>query len=85
MRAGMLALGLLSLRFLLALPPGWLLLVCAALGLALLVSRLHLIGLFLLGLAWACNSAQWALDDRLAPELDGRTLWLEGRVVGLPR
>ncbi|MGV2837251.1 ComEC/Rec2 family competence protein, partial [Pseudomonas shirazensis] len=32
----------------------------------------------------ACWSAQQALDDRLAHSLDGRTLWLEGRVVGLP-
>ena len=37
-----------------------------------------------IGFAWACISAQWALDDRLAPELDERTLWLEGRVAGLP-
>jgi len=86
MRAGMLALalGLLSLRFLPALPPGWLLLLCAALGLVLLASRLYLIGIFALGLAWACTSAQWALDDRLSAVLDGRTLWLEGQVVGLP-
>ncbi len=86
MRAGMLALalGLLSLRFFPALPPAWLLLVCAALGFALLASRLYLIGFFLLGMAWACTSAQWALDDRLAPAFDGRTLWLEGQVVGLP-
>jgi len=86
MRAGMLALvlGLLTLRFLPSLPPGWLLLLAASAGLGLLLSRLYPLGFFLLGLAWACNSAQWALDDRLAPELDGRTLWLEGRVVGLP-
>lgn len=86
MRTAMLALalGLLSLRFLPSLPPGWLLLVAACVGLALLLSRLYPLGFFLLGLAWACNSAQWALDDRLGPELDGRTLWLEGRVVGLP-
>lgn len=86
MRTGMLALalGLLTLRFLPGLPAGWILAVAAALGLSLLFSRLYPVGLFLLGLAWACCSAQWALDDRLAEELDGRTLWLEGRVVGLP-
>lgn len=86
MRAGMLALalGLLSLRFLPGLPPGWLLPMAGVVGLALLLSRLYPLGFFLLGLAWACASAQWALDDRLAPALDGRTLWLEGRVVGLP-
>ncbi|UYP32568.1 DNA internalization-related competence protein ComEC/Rec2 [Pseudomonas sp. Z8(2022)] len=79
-----LALGLLTLRFLPSLPPGWLLLIAAFTGLALLLSRLYPLGFFLLGLAWACNSAQWALDDRLDSRLDGRTLWLEGRVVGLP-
>lgn len=86
MRTGMLALafGLLTLRFLPSLPPGWLLLVAACAGLALLFSRLYPLGFFLLGLAWACGSAQSALDDRLDPQLDGRTLWLEGRVVGLP-
>lgn len=86
MRTGMfaLALGLLTLRCLPSLPPGWLLLIAAVAGLALLLSRLYPLGFFLLGLAWACNSAQWALDDRLDSRLDGRTLWLEGRVVGLP-
>jgi competence protein ComEC len=86
MRTGMLAfaLGLLSLRFLPALPPdGWLLalLLC---GLACLRSRGWPLGCWVLGLCWACWSAQQALDDRLAPALEGRTLWLEGRVVGLP-
>ena len=86
MRTGMLALalGLLTLRFLPSLPPSWLLLVVVCAALALLFSRLYPLGFFLLGLAWACSSAQSALDDRLAPPLDGRTLWLEGRVVGLP-
>ncbi|MFI8744123.1 DNA internalization-related competence protein ComEC/Rec2 [Pseudomonas sp. NPDC077186] len=86
MRTGMLALavGLLSLRFLPQLPPGLLLALLAGAGLLLLLSRFYFIGCFLLGLGWACCSAQWALDDRLAPALDGRTLWLEGRVVGLP-
>ncbi|PKQ40024.1 DNA internalization-related competence protein ComEC/Rec2 [Pseudomonas sp. YY-1] len=79
-----LALGLLTLRFLPSLPPSWLLLVAVCVALALLFSRLYPLGFFLLGLAWACCSAQSALDDRLAPQLDGRTLWLEGRVVGLP-
>ncbi|MFI8735643.1 DNA internalization-related competence protein ComEC/Rec2 [Ectopseudomonas toyotomiensis] len=86
MRTGMLALalGLLMLRFLPSLPPGWLLLVAVGAGLGLLFSRLYPLGFLLLGLAWACSSAQSALDDRLDPQLDGRTLWLEGRVVGLP-
>lgn len=85
-RTGMLALalGLLCLRFLPELPSvGWLL-SFAALGLLCLWRRCYPLALFLAGLCWACLSAQNALDDRLAPELDGRTLWLEGRVVGLP-
>ena len=86
MRTGMLALalGLLCLGFLPVLPSvGWLLVLfaCAVFS---LFTRWRLPGCFLLGLCWACWSAQQALDDRLAAGLDGRTLWLEGRVVGLP-
>lgn len=86
MRIGIVALaaGLLAVRFLPALPPFWLLGALVAAALLLLPWRTYPLGLFLLGFAWACTSAQWALDDRLAPELDGRTLWLQGRVVGLP-
>jgi len=79
-----LALGLLCLGFLPALPSvGWLVLLAVAGG-AGLFTRLWPLGCFLLGLCWACWSAQQALDDRLAAGLDGRTLWLEGQVVGLP-
>ncbi|MBF0673711.1 DNA internalization-related competence protein ComEC/Rec2 [Pseudomonas sp.] len=86
MRTGMLALalGLLTLRFLPALPDASWLLAGFVLGLLLLPFRSYPLGLFCLGLVWACWSAQWALDDRLAPAFDGRTLWLEGQVVGLP-
>ena len=86
MRTGMiaLALGLLSLRWLPALPPGWLLFVLPVVGLALLPFRSYPLALFLFGFTWACLSAQRALDDRLPPALDGQTLWLQGRVVGLP-
>lgn len=86
MRKGMLALvlGLLCLRLLPALPSvGWLV-ALALLGLAALGTRLRLLGWFMLGACWACWSAQLALDDRLDTALDGRTLWLEGQVVGLP-
>lgn len=86
MRTGMLALalGLLCLGFLPALPSvGWLL-VLLVVGLGTLRSRAWPLGVCLLGFCWACGSAQLALEDRLASELDGRTLWLEGRVVGLP-
>lgn len=87
MRAGMIALaaGLLSLRLLPVLPSLWLVVVLALLAFSLLLIRAgRIVGLFLLGLCWACWSAQQALDDRLAADLDGRTLWLEGVVAELP-
>lgn len=87
MRTGMfaLALGLLALRFLPALPStGWLIAVLA-LALMLLPFRTYPLAFFLLGLSWACISAQSALDDRLKPALDGQTRWIEGRVIGLPQ
>lgn len=86
MRLGLIALcaGLLCLRFLPVLPALPLLLAMAALGGGLLWSRLYPLGCLLLGLAWACASAQLALDDRLPAALDGQTLWLQGRIVGLP-
>lgn len=86
MRTGMfaLALGLLCLGVLPVLPSvGWLLLLVLVGGVCA-CTRLWPLGCFLLGLCWACWSAQQALDDRLSAQLDGRTLWLEGQVVGLP-
>ncbi|MFZ4823899.1 DNA internalization-related competence protein ComEC/Rec2 [Pseudomonas putida] len=86
MRTGMfaLALGLLCLGFLPALPSvGWLI-TLAACAVGSLFTRVWPLGWFLLGLCWACGSAQQALDDRLAAGLEGRTLLLEGRVAGLP-
>ena len=80
-----LALGLLALRFLPELPTtGWLI-AMLVLVLMLLPFRTSPLAFFLLGLSWACISAQWALDDRLPPALDGQTRWLEGRVIGLPQ
>lgn len=86
LRNGLLALaaGLLLLRFVPQLPSTFVVLASGLAGLTLLPFRTYPVGLFLLGFSWACLSAQWALDDRLDPALDGRTLWLEGRVVDLP-
>ncbi|MBD9424534.1 DNA internalization-related competence protein ComEC/Rec2 [Pseudomonas sp. PDM15] len=86
MRTGMLALGagLACLPLLPELPPTWLLLALLPIALMLLPWRSYPVSFFLFGFVWACYSAQVALDDRLLPELDGRTLWLEGRVSGLP-
>lgn len=78
-----LALGLLALRFLPALPAtGWLIALWV-LALMLLPFRTYPLAFFLFGLGWACISAQWALDDRLRPALDGQTRWVEGRITGL--
>ncbi|KAF1056680.1 MAG: ComE operon protein 3 [Pseudomonas delhiensis] len=86
MRKGMLALaaGLLSPCAFQSLPSGLFLFAAALLGAVLLFTRLSILALFLLGMAWAGHVAQSALDDRLSPVLDGRTLWLEGEVEGLP-
>ena len=86
MRFLMLALiaGMLSLRFLPSLPSTLLLLVLMLVALVAFVCRVFPLGIYLLGLCWACISAQAALDDQLQQNLDGRTLWLEGTVVGLP-
>jgi len=79
-----LSLGLLSLRFLPVLPSVGAMVAMLLLGVLCLPSRAWALGWFVLGLCWACWSAQQALDDRLKAALDGRTLWLEGCVVGLP-
>ncbi len=80
-----LGLGLLSLRFLPALPPAGWLLALLVLALMLLPFRTYPVAFFLLGLSWASLSAQGALDDRLTLALDGQTRWVEGRVIGLPQ
>ena len=87
MRTWMLALaaGLVLPRFLPALPG---IAACAAfitIGVLMLMRRSWVpFGLFLLGLGWACYQSQNALADRLPVSMDGRTFWIEGRVVGLP-
>lgn len=87
MRTGMFAfgMGLLSLRFLLALPATPWLLAMLVVALMLLPFRTYPLAFLLMGVSWACMSAQWALDDRLRPDLDGQTRWIEGRVIGLPQ
>lgn len=86
MRAALLALaaGLLLLRFLSQLPPLWASSFICVLGALLIPSRWRVVGWFLIGLGWACVNAHWAVTDRLAQALDGRTFWLEGQVAGLP-
>lgn len=76
--------GMLTLRWLPGLPSFFYLGLATLLALLLLRSRFYLLSFALLGFCWACLNAQWALDDQLAHALDGRTVWLEGTVVGLP-
>ncbi|MCL7461641.1 DNA internalization-related competence protein ComEC/Rec2 [Pseudomonas sp. NW5] len=84
-----LCVGLLSLRFLPALPDlYW---PAAALLLSLLLLGWWparpwavLLVCLCLGSGWAVWQAQAVLDDRLASARDGQTLWLEGRISGLP-
>ena len=86
MRFSILALiaGILSLRVLPALPSMLWLIVLFGVALLVFACRIFPLGAYILGLCWACLSAQSALDDQLAPDLDGRTLWIEATVVGLP-
>ena len=62
MRAGMLALalGLLTLGFLPALPAPWCLLLFTLLGVALLPTRAYPLAFFLFGLSWSGKSAKFA-------------------------
>ena len=57
----------------------------ALLGALLSATRWRAAGLFLLGAAWTAWRADLALSARLAPELEGVELVLEGRVLDLPR
>lgn len=63
----------------------WLLL-CSALLLLFYFKHcnLKLLALAMLGLCWSAWQVSGVLDQRLAQERDGSTLWLEGRVSSLP-
>lgn len=87
MRTGIVAFiaGLLVLRFLPELPDREALVACLIVAFGLMfLPRVYVAGAFLIGFGWACLSAHWALDERLDDGLDGRIVWLEGTVVGLP-
>ncbi|EIK53892.1 DNA internalization-related competence protein ComEC/Rec2 [Stutzerimonas stutzeri TS44] len=80
-----LAIGLLLPRFLPALPAAWVSIALALLALLCLWRpATRPLAWLCFGLFWACLQMQAALDERLASELDGRTFWLEGQVLGLP-
>lgn len=86
MRLGLIALiiGLLAVRFIPVLPPIPLCISLACIGFGLLFCRLYPLGMLLIGVAWGCYGASQVMDDRLTPTLDGKTIWLEGKIVGLP-
>ncbi|WP_426149348.1 DNA internalization-related competence protein ComEC/Rec2 [Pseudomonas sp. DC3000-4b1] len=82
-----LACGILAARAWPGPPSSWVasLLASAALALLALAWRPALwLGLGLAGLAWALAAALQVQADQLATSLENRTLWLEGRVAGLP-
>ncbi len=47
-------------------------------------SRFSVIGYLLLGFCWAVLWGHWALQDRLSPDLIGKTLKVTGHVIDLP-
>ena len=77
-----------SLSSLLAdLPPNGIALALAVVsaGVWCWVPRGRWIAALLFGLTWACVHGGWALQQRIAPELEGRDLDVRGRVIGLPQ
>jgi competence protein ComEC len=89
MRAGLLAfaLGVIGARWWPGLAPGWVMALIGMVGLGLALRMPHpgsWLGLALMGLAWALLAAARIGEERLPLYLDGRTLWVEGKVTGLP-
>ncbi|MEH6389858.1 MAG: DNA internalization-related competence protein ComEC/Rec2 [Pseudomonas profundi] len=78
--------GLITPLLMPSLPPGWS--IAAALpvmlGAALSGGSGRVLAAFLAGLIWASYCHHQALDQRLAPALDGQKVVLEGRISGLP-
>ncbi|SDS36744.1 competence protein ComEC [Halopseudomonas xinjiangensis] len=68
-----------------ALAPPWLIAVFAVASCtAAMHPRWRPVALFLLGLAWACNHHQTAMDERLPEHLDNQRITFTGQVAGLP-
>lgn len=86
MRSALLAFifGLLTIRFLPSLIPLSVCIIFAIIALALFWGRYYVISCFLIGVIWSSGFAHNAMSNRLDPALDGKTLWVEGAVVGLP-
>lgn len=81
-----LCLGMLSLRFVPVLPSaGWLLFLAVLALSALCFPFSRFVACVVLGFCWSCWHAGQVLDDRLAANWDGQTLWIEGEVAGLPQ
>lgn len=89
MRGGLLAfaLGVVGARWWPGLAPGWLIALAGLAGAGLMLWALRpglWLGAALMGLSWALLAAARLSEERLPLHLDGRTLWVEGQVVGLP-
>lgn len=65
------------------LPPAWALWLLLAPA-AVLLRRLPALAALLLGAAWSLHHATTALEHRLPPSLEGRDLWVEGRISDIP-
>lgn len=79
-----LIIGLLSVCWLPILPSIYISITIVILGILLVWTRFYLLGLLLLGFAWSSYCINQTLADRLDPTLDGATVWIEGKIVGLP-
>ena len=86
MRSALLAfiIGLLSIRLFPFLPSLSIGLAFCIIGLVLFWWRCYPIACLLLGIAWSSGFAYYSIESRLDPALDGKALWIEGVVVGLP-
>ncbi|HAJ91433.1 MAG TPA: DNA internalization-related competence protein ComEC/Rec2 [Gammaproteobacteria bacterium] len=78
--------GVLTLQWCAGLPPVWAGVAVAVAVLPLLRWKLtRLSAMFILGFCWAALRAEYALQPELAPDVEGKTVVLEGVVLGMPR
>ena len=77
--------GVVALQWCAALPPIWAYAVVPLVLCSLYWRAARLPAVFMLGFFWAALFAQNALDPKLAPALEGKTILVEGRVLERPR
>ena len=77
--------GVLALQWCAGLPPLWIYLAVVAVLPFLGRRFLRLPAVFIIGFFWAALRAEYALHPVLAPEIEGKTVILEGKVLEMPR